>query len=44
MMGIMNWNKTAPGPHLTNEIIRKTSEKYIAAYEMLTGKRFIWRG
>jgi phosphoribosylaminoimidazole-succinocarboxamide synthase len=40
----LDWNKTAPGPQLTNEIIRKTSEKYIAAYEMLTGKTFVWRG
>lgn len=36
----LDWNKTAPGPKLPEEIIRKTSEKYIAAYELLTGERF----
>jgi len=34
----LDWNKTSPGPNLPQEIIRKTSEKYIAAYEVLTGK------
>jgi phosphoribosylaminoimidazole-succinocarboxamide synthase len=28
-------------PHLPEEIIQKTSKKYIAAYEMLTGQRFV---
>ncbi len=36
----LDWNKTAPGPKLPEEIVRKTSEKYIAAYELLTGERF----
>jgi len=36
----LDWNKTAPGPNLPQDIIRKTSEKYIAAYELLTGKKF----
>ena len=35
----LDWNKTAPGPNLPEEIIRKTSEKYVAAYELLTGKK-----
>ncbi len=38
----LDWGKTAPGPQLPDEIIRKTSEKYIAAYELLTGKPFGW--
>jgi phosphoribosylaminoimidazole-succinocarboxamide synthase len=37
----LDWNKTAPGPNLPEEIIRKTSEKYVAAYELLTGKRIL---
>ncbi len=36
----LDWDKTAPGPNLPAEIIKKTSEKYIAAYEQLTGKQF----
>jgi len=36
----LDWNKTAPGPNLPQDIIKKTSEKYIAAYELLTGRIF----
>lgn len=36
----LDWDKTAPGPDLPQDIIRKTSEKYIAAYEQLTGRKF----
>jgi phosphoribosylaminoimidazole-succinocarboxamide synthase len=39
----LDWHKTAPGPGLPEDIIRKTSEKYVAAYELLTGKAFAWR-
>ena len=39
----LTWKKTAPGPRLPHDIIEKTSEKYIAAYEMLTGRPFIRR-
>ncbi len=39
----LTWNKTAPGPRLPHDIIEKTSEKYIAAYELLTGRSFIRR-
>ena len=34
----LDWNKQAPGPELPEDVIRKTSEKYLEAYEMLTGK------
>ena len=37
----LDWNKTAPGPILPQDIIQKTSKKYIAAYEQLTGKQFV---
>lgn len=35
-----NWDKTGTPPHLPDDIIRKTSEKYIQAYETLTGRTF----
>jgi len=34
----LDWGKTPPGPHLPEDIIRKTSQKYLAAYEILTGR------
>jgi phosphoribosylaminoimidazole-succinocarboxamide synthase len=37
----LDWNKTSPGPKLPYHIINKTREKYIEAYERLTGKQFI---
>ncbi len=33
------WDKTPPGPKLPQDIIEKTSEKYLEAYERLTGKK-----
>jgi len=33
----LGWDKTAPGPRLPAEIIRRTSEKYREALERLTG-------
>ncbi|MEC5384643.1 phosphoribosylaminoimidazolesuccinocarboxamide synthase [Uliginosibacterium sp. H3] len=33
----LDWNKTAPGPSLPDEVVAKTSAKYIEAYERLTG-------
>lgn len=35
----LDWNKTAPGPELPQEVIEKTSAKYLEAYEMLAGKK-----
>ncbi|MGN0301380.1 MAG: phosphoribosylaminoimidazolesuccinocarboxamide synthase [Anaerotardibacter sp.] len=35
-----NWDRTGEPPHLPQEIIEKTSQKYIQAYEILTGKPF----
>lgn len=34
----LDWNKTAPGPDLPADVVKKTSEKYLEAYRMLTGK------
>ena len=33
----LTWGKTPPGPKLPADVIGKTSEKYRAAYEILTG-------
>jgi phosphoribosylaminoimidazole-succinocarboxamide synthase len=31
------WNKTAPAPALPADVAKKTSEKYMEAFERLTG-------
>jgi len=33
----LGWNKTPPAPKLPEEIIRKTTQKYLEAYKQLTG-------
>lgn len=33
----LDWDKTPPAPSLPDEVIRKTSEKYLDAYARLTG-------
>lgn len=35
----IRWNKTPPAPQLPEEIIQKTREKYLEAYEKLVGKK-----
>ena len=46
---VRNWldeikfNKSGPGVELPPEIVAKTSDKYIEAYERLSGKPFAWR-
>lgn len=37
----LNWDKNPPAPELTEEIIQKTSEKYLEAFKRLTGKNLI---
>jgi phosphoribosylaminoimidazole-succinocarboxamide synthase len=34
------WDKTAPGPALPDEVVRGTRERYVAAYERITGTSF----
>ena len=34
------WDKTPPAPTLPAEVIARTSEKYIQAYELITGRTF----
>ena len=35
----LDWNKTPPGPILPDDVVAKTSAKYLEAYERLTGKK-----
>jgi len=35
----LNWSKTPPPPHLPEDIIAKTSQRYIDAFAWLTGKQ-----
>lgn len=36
------WDKESTPPELPADVVQKTREKYIAAYEILTGERFPW--
>ena len=38
-----DWDKNSTPPALPDEIVAKTREKYIGAYEQLTGKTFPWK-
>ena len=35
----LNWTKEPPGPMLPDDIVARTREKYLEAYERLTGKK-----
>ncbi len=35
------WNKNSPPPDLPADIVAKTRQKYVEAYERLTGRRFV---
>lgn len=35
----LDWDKTPPAPHLPPHIIKKTSERYLEAYQRITGKK-----
>ena len=35
----LTWDKTPPGPKLPDDVVAKTSTKYLEAYEWLTGKK-----
>src|SRR5437773_494835 len=37
------WDKNSPPPTLPADIVSKTREKYIEAYERLTGQPFAWK-
>jgi phosphoribosylaminoimidazole-succinocarboxamide synthase len=35
----LKWNKTPPGPYLPDDVVSKTTEKYLEAYQRLTGRK-----
>jgi phosphoribosylaminoimidazole-succinocarboxamide synthase len=37
----LTWDKTPPGPELPNEIVQKTSQKYLQAFTMISGKALV---
>jgi phosphoribosylaminoimidazole-succinocarboxamide synthase len=40
-----DWNKEPPGPELPGDVVASTRERYISAYERLTGRAFAdWMG
>ncbi|HTQ39527.1 MAG TPA: phosphoribosylaminoimidazolesuccinocarboxamide synthase [Pirellulales bacterium] len=36
------WDKNSPPPPLPDDVVARTREKYIEAYEQLTGQKFAW--
>lgn len=36
----LDWDKTPPAPNLPDEIVKATTERYLQAFEILTGKKF----
>lgn len=37
----LDWNKKAPGPGLPAEVVMRTRDKYVEAYEVLSGQKFV---
>jgi phosphoribosylaminoimidazole-succinocarboxamide synthase len=37
----LDWDKRPPGPNLPEEVVAHTSEKYLEAYRLLTGRELI---
>jgi len=35
-----DWDKTPPGPQLPDEVVIRTRERYVTAYQRLTGLAF----
>ena len=38
-----SWDKNSPPPRLPDDVIARTRDKYIEAYETLTGQAFAWK-
>lgn len=38
----LGWNKKPPAPVLPDEVIKGTTNRYVEAYEKITGKTFSW--
>ncbi|HEY0427627.1 MAG TPA: phosphoribosylaminoimidazolesuccinocarboxamide synthase [Pyrinomonadaceae bacterium] len=39
----LDWNKQPPAPELPEKIVKATTERYLAAYHLLTGKELVSR-
>lgn len=37
------WDRESPPPDLPGDVVERTREKYIEAYERITGKEFAWK-
>lgn len=37
----IGWNKQAPAPHLTDLVVKRTQEKYLEAFHLLTGRTLV---
>lgn len=42
-LGTTDWDKNSPPPALPDDIVAKTREKYVDAFEQLTGSDFGWK-
>ncbi len=40
-LNAVGWDKTPPGPELPEEIVAKTAEKYVEAFERITGRTLV---
>ncbi len=38
------WDKNPPAPQLPADVVERTSEMYIQAYELITGRAFVPEG
>jgi phosphoribosylaminoimidazole-succinocarboxamide synthase len=38
-----SWDKNSRPPALPDDVVRRTREKYVEAYERLTGQKFAWK-
>jgi phosphoribosylaminoimidazole-succinocarboxamide synthase len=38
-----SWDKSSPPPRLPEQVVEKTRDKYIEAFELLTGSAFPWK-
>jgi phosphoribosylaminoimidazole-succinocarboxamide synthase len=43
LLDASGWDKASPPPPLPDDVVRKTREKYVDAYETLTGRAFPWK-
>jgi phosphoribosylaminoimidazole-succinocarboxamide synthase len=39
----VGWDKNSPPPPLPDDVVRRTREKYVDAYQRLSGRQFAWK-